>query len=238
MRLTLCRLTFHENLFYATREVGRLYVTERYLHNYALTYALGLASAPYHQAEQVPAYAAELTPLNEQGIYVTPARGVDARYQIVTFKFADNDYYVKEEKSSRNLPTFGRAKEIAVGSVFEFGVIHAACLRLPRWIRMGLWRSKGFLEVIGEAELKPISAKEQTASLPLNPLDVPGEFRLYDLISMPPSSVVDNALLSTDWLKAEIPGRGDLFLPVNMRYTFPQPPAPSDTKTRGRKRSS
>ncbi len=221
MRLTLCRLTFHENLFYATREAGRLYETGRYLHNYALTYALGLASAPYHQAQQVPAYAEELAPLNEQGIYVTPARGVDARYQIVTFKFADNAYHVKMEQSSRNLPTFGRAKEIAVGSVFEFGVIHTAPLRLPRWIRMGLWRSKGLLEVIGDAELKSVSEEEQTASLPLNPLDVPGEFRLYDLISMPPSSLAENALVVTDWLKAEIPGRGNFFLPAHMRYTFP-----------------
>ncbi len=221
MRLTLCRLTFHENLFYATREAGRLYETGRYLHNYALTYALGLASAPYHQAEQVPAYAEELALLNEQGTYVTPARGMDVHYQIVTFKFADNAYRVKMEQSSRNLPTFGRAKEIAVGSTFEFGVIHTVSLRLPRWIRMGLWRSKGLLEVIGEAELKPISEKEQTASLPLNPLDVPGEFRLYDLISMPPSSLVENALVVTDWLKAEIPGRGDFFLPAHMRYTFP-----------------
>ena len=37
----LCRLVLHENLYYATREVGRLYETGRCLHNYALTYALG-----------------------------------------------------------------------------------------------------------------------------------------------------------------------------------------------------
>lgn len=222
MRLTLCRLTFHENLFYATREAGRLYETGRYLHNYALTYALGLVSAPYHQPQQIPAYAEELSALNEQGIYVTPARGVDVRYQLVTFKFADNAYHVKMEQSSRNLPTFGRAKEIAVGSVFEFGVLHSRPLLLPRWIRMGLWRSKGMLEVIGEAELKPIAERERIASLPLNPLDVPGDFRLYDLISMPPSSLAENAVIRTEWLKAEIPGRDPLFLPAHMRYNFPE----------------
>ncbi|NUQ86657.1 MAG: type I-D CRISPR-associated protein Cas5/Csc1 [Anaerolineales bacterium] len=222
MRLTLYRLTFHENLFYATREAGRLYETGRYLHNYALTYALGLASAPYHHLQQIPSYAEELSPLNEQGVYVTPARGMDVRYQLVTFKFADNAYRVKMEQSSRNLPTFGRAKEIAVGSVFEFGVLHSGGLRLPRWIRMGLWRSKGLVEVIGEAELKPIADKEQTASLPLNPLDVPGEFRLYDLISMPPSSLAENAVIETEWLKADIPGREPFLLPAGMRYTFPE----------------
>lgn len=220
MRLTLCRLTFHENLFYATREAGRLYETGRYLHNYALTYALGLASAPYHQSQQVPAYADELSALNEHSIYVTPARGVDIRYQIVTFKFANNTYHVKMDKASRNLPTFGRAKEIAVGSVFEFGVIHLNDLQLPRWIRMGLWRSKGLLEVIGKADLNPASVQEQSASLPLNPLDVPGKFKLYDLISMPPSSLVDNALIETQWLRANVPNLGEYFLPAQMKYTF------------------
>lgn len=221
MRLTLCQLTFHENLFYATREVGRLYETGRHLHNYALTYALGLVSAPYYQPKQIPAYADELSVLNERGVYVTPARGLDVRYQLVTFKFANNAYHVEMEKSSRNLPTFGRAKEIAVGSVFEFAVIHADAIQLPRWVRMGLWRSKAALKIVGEADLKPAKEAEHTASLPLNPLDVVGDFRLYDLISMPPSSLAENARLSTTWWLAEMPQRGPLYLPAHMCYTFP-----------------
>jgi len=221
MRLILCRLTFHENLFYATREVGRLYETGRYLHNYALTYALGLANAPYYHAQQIPAYAAELSTLNEQGIYVTPARGVDVQYQMVTFKFADNAYRVKMEQSSRNLPTFGRAKEVAVGSVFEFAIVHTAPFKIPKWIRMGLWRSKGLLTVIEEAEAKPVSENEQVASLPLNPLDVQGEFKLYDLISMPPSSLVEHARLKTNWLKVDLSRREPIYLPAGMKYTFP-----------------
>ncbi len=221
MRLTLCQLTFHENLFYATREVGRLYETGRHLHNYALTYALELVSAPYYQPQQMPAYAEQLGALNGRGVYVTPARGVDVRYQLVTFKFADNAYHVKMKQSSRNLPTFGRAKEIAVGSVFEFGVIHAATIHLPRWVRMGLWRSKAALNIIGEADLKPVADKEHIASLPLNPLDVPGDFKLYDLISMPPSSLAEHARLDTTWWVADIPQRGRMYLPAHMRYTFP-----------------
>jgi len=222
MRLTLYRLTFHENLFYATREVGRLYETGRYLHNYALTYALGLANAPYFQAQQVPAYAKELGELNQQGIYVTPARGIDVRYQMVTFKFADNAYRVKMEPNSRNIPSFGRAKEVAVGSTFEFAIVHSGSLKIPRWVRMGLWRSKAQVEILGEAELKVVPGdKEHAASLPLNPLDVPGDFKIYDLISMPPSSLVENARLKAEWLKAEIPNRAPVYLPAHLRYTFP-----------------
>jgi CRISPR-associated protein Csc1 len=222
MRLTLYRLTFHENLFYATREVGRLYETGRYLHNYALTYALGLANAPYFHAKQVPAYAEDLSELNTRDIYVTPARGMDVSYQMVTFKFANNAYRVKMEPNNRNIPSFGRAKEIAVGSAFEFAILHPDALKVPKWLRMGLWRSKALVEMIGEAELKSVSSeKEQIASLPLNPLDVKGDFKIYDLISMPPSSLVENARLETEWLKAELPGRKPLYLPAHMRYTFP-----------------
>lgn len=220
MHLTLCQVTFQENLFYATRETGRLYETGRYLHNYALTYALGLINAPYFQEQQVPSYMEDLEEMNKKGIYVTPARGIDINYQLITFKFANNFYHVKMEQSSRNTPTFGRAKEVAAGSVFEFAVIHRESFRLPRWIRMGLWRSKALLEVIGVGELKPISEKEQVASLPLNPLDVEGRFKIYDLISMPPSSLVDNATLDTDWLTTNIFGR-TIFIPALMRYKFP-----------------
>lgn len=219
MRLSLYRLTFHENLFYATREVGRLYETGRYLHNYALAYALGLAVAPYFQAQQVPAYAAELEAVNQRGIYITPARGVDVRFELVTFKFADNAYRVKMAPGSRNTPSYGRAKEVAVGSRFEFAVLSPAPLPLPRWVRMGLWRSKALLECLGEAEPRRLSRREETASLPLNPLDVPAALLVYDLVSMPPSSLVDHASLEGEWLEAEIAGQL-VHVPADMRFNL------------------
>jgi len=38
--ITRCRLNLHDSVYYATREMGTLYETERYIHNYALSYAL------------------------------------------------------------------------------------------------------------------------------------------------------------------------------------------------------
>jgi len=219
MRLYLCRLTFHENLFYATREIGRLYETGRYLHNYALTYALGLAVAPYFHAQQVPGYAEELSPLNSRGIYVTPARGTSVRYELATFKYADNAYRVKMAPSSRNTPSYGRAKEIAVNSQFEFAVLSRESLTLPRWVRMGLWRSKALLECLAEVELRTLGRGEYVASFPLNPLDVSGGLRVYDLISMPPSSLVEHARVETEWLSAEVAGR-TVLVPAGMSYRF------------------
>ena len=131
MRVYVCRVVFHESLYYATREVGRLYETEGCLHSYALTYALGLAAAPYFQVQQVPHYVEELTPLNERGIYITPARGAEVRYTLTTFKYASNLYHVEMEKGRRNTPSFGRAKEVGVGSIFEFAAFlsrnHSLC---------------------------------------------------------------------------------------------------------------
>ncbi len=222
MRFYACRLTFHENLFYATREVGRLYETGRYLHNYALTYALGFAQTSYFHRKQIPNYQIELEPLNEQGIYVTPARGVDISYDLVTFKYANNAYRVKMKPGSRNTPSFGRAKEIAVGSVFEFGVLSSKPLNFPRWVRMGLWQSKALLTVSEAAELETKLFSQQQAGYPLNPLDTPGQFQVFDLISMPPSSLLENPVLETEWWQAKI-GQKEWWLPANMRYTFPEP---------------
>jgi CRISPR-associated protein Csc1 len=219
MRLWHCTLVFHENLFYATREVGRLYETGSYLHNYALAYALGLAHAAYFHREQIPNYQAELEPLNERGIYVTPARGVSIRYELVTFKYADNAYRVKMAPGRRNTPSFGRAKEVAVGSVFEFGVLSDNPIELPRWVRMGLWQSKARLVAQAAAELKLVPSTERQASYPLNPLDVPGDLRVFDLISMPPSSLIDNGVVLGDWWHART-DQGEWWVPADMRYRF------------------
>jgi CRISPR-associated protein Csc1 len=222
MYVYLGTLTLHENLFYATREIGRLYETGRYLHNYALTYALELAVAPYFHSEQVPRYAEQLTPLNERGIYVTPARGTAVSYVLNTFKYASNFYHVEMQKGRLNTPSFGRAKELAVESQFQFAVLSAhEKLSLPRWIRLGLWRSKAHIdwEIVEAIHYKE---KLRQTSLPLNPLDLPiNQLAAFDLISMPPSSLVDYATLSSEWWVAET-SKGKFYIPDGLTYTFPK----------------
>jgi CRISPR-associated protein Csc1 len=222
MQAYLCRLTLHENLYFATREMGRLYETGKYLHNYALTYALGLATAPYFHREQIPRYAEQLGVLNGRGIYVTPARPVEIQYALSTFKYADNHYHVEMAPGRYNTPSFGRAKEIAVESTFEFAVLSEyEALSLPPWIRLGLWRSKAALSITHVVDLAPGDLEERIASLPLNPLDVAGTVRVFDLISMPPSSLVDQAQVRSEWWVLRMdPGR-IIYLPRGMKYTFP-----------------
>ena len=220
MYLTVCRLRLHENLFYATREIGRLYETGRYLHNFGLTYALGLAVAPYFNNTAIPRYAKDLTLLNERQIYVTPARPVKVEFELNTFKYADNRYRVKMTPGNRNTPSFGRAKELAVGSEFEFAVLSHKRWQPPAWIRLGKWMSKAAVEVASREEMDEKRNGEFTAALPVNPLDLPPECQLlaYDLISMPPVSLLDNAQLTGPYYRLS---DGEC-IPANLAYRFPE----------------
>lgn len=219
MHVTRCRLVLQENLFYATREIGRLYETGRYLHNYGLTYALGYAVAPYFNASAVPRYAEDLAPLNDQKVYVTPARPIEVSFDLSTFKYADNRYRVRMEPSGRNTPTFGRVKELAVGSVFEFAVISDSAPLLPRWIRLGKWMSKAALQVMDQLGVKERATGSFTCRWPINPLDLSADVAVltYDLISMPPVSLLDNVQLSGWYLHLS----DGSCVPDGLAYRFP-----------------
>lgn len=215
MHVYSCRLTLHEPLFYATRELGRLYEAGRYVHNYALTYAFGLAVSPWFHREQVPHYAEDLLPLRDR-IYVTPAAPEQAGFQLATFKYGEEILHVEMTQAERNTPSFGRAKELAPESSFRCYVLSTAPLTLPRWVRLGKWHSKTLVEM---AELEVAERNgDYSAACPLNPLDVPpGVMRAFDIISMPPASLVANARCGGPHYA--LPGGQGL--PIGMAYTFP-----------------
>ena len=222
MRLYDIELTLHDNLFYETRTLGRLYETGRLLHNIALSYALGLAQTPYHHAIDAPRYREELVPLNQAGIYVTPAKDMDIHFVVHTFKYGEERNSVMMERSNVNLPTYGRAKEIAVGSRFRFGVLSEGSRNFPEWIRMGIWMSKARLAVT-EIPLNQVGGGENTVSrYPLNPRDLPdsAQLKVFDLVSMRPNSLVENALIQADaWWQGVDPKTDQRFhLPVGMYH--------------------
>jgi CRISPR-associated protein Csc1 len=228
-----CMLELHDSLYFATREIGRLYETEPVLHNYALSYVLGLVDNPqfntvvaeehsyrYFCPEQVPKYEEHLTPLNQQSIYVTPGKALNHAAILNTWKYADNRYHVEMKQTEKNIPSFGRTKEIAPESQFEFFIISQHALKLPRWVRIGKWASKARLEVEELPKLKHHQAKEFTCSHPLNPLDVmfTNQVLSYDTINMPPVSLIRNVRMIGEYYTFdELP---KVKLPVQMRYCF------------------
>jgi CRISPR-associated protein Csc1 len=228
-----CTLELHDSLYFATRELGRLYETEPIVHNYALSYSLGFVDNPvydtvvdeantyrYFCAEQVPKYQEHLTPLNQQGIYVTPARAINHATTLNTWKYADNRYHVEMKQTERNIPSFGRTKEIAPESQFEFFIISAQTIALPRWVRLGKWASKAELICKELPKPKHHQNNEFNVSFPLNPLDVmfTNQVLSYDTVNMPPVSLIRNVRMIGEYYTFD--DLAELKLPVRMQYQF------------------
>ena len=205
------RLELHDSLYFATREIGRLYETEAIVHNYALCYALGLVDSDryntqvpeeheyrYFCREQVPMYEEHLSKLNEVGIYVTPARSLHHTSVLHTWKYANNNYHVEMEKTQKNIPSFGRAKEIAPESAFEFFILSQNPLpKLSKWVRLGKWMSKAELTVKELDKVKQGNG-DFIFPYPLNPLDVMFTHKVlsYDTVNMPPVSLIRNVSIN------------------------------------------
>lgn len=229
-----CRMVLHDNLYYASREFGRFYETEKYLHNYGLTYALGLVQpAPaYFHATQEPHYREELLSERVGGVYVTPASPLRVDFAFITFKMATVPYYSKMEPESRNRVVFGRAKELSPGSTFEFFVFAEEQKPLPRWVRLGKWMSKAEITHewyrLGSQEAIITELRvAQRVACPINPLDIDQRrLKTFDIIIMPPASMLSNVyltgpccLLSADERFHDKPEEKH-YVPLNMRYFY------------------
>ncbi|WP_236141233.1 type I-D CRISPR-associated protein Cas5/Csc1 [Nostoc sp. CMAA1605] len=227
-----CKLTLHDNVFFATREMGILYETEKYLHNWALSFAFFEAEyipKPYRlkgAIAQKPSYLdasqeQNLLHLNQAGIYVFPALPVVWSYQVNTFKAAQVAYYGKSvqfggDGAKRNYPiNYGRAKELAVGSRYKTYIIASADVIIPHWVRLGKWSAKVQVETTKITEWKERSG-QYISKHPLNPLDLPPSSRLllYNRIVMPPVSLVSQAQLTGDYW--ELPDK--TCLPAGVSY--------------------
>ncbi|GBO55261.1 CRISPR-associated protein Csc1 [Pseudanabaena sp. lw0831] len=225
-----CELELHDSLYFATREIGRLYETEAIVHNYALCYALGLVDSDrygtqvseeheyrYFCREQVPMYEEHLSKLNDVGIYVTPARSLHHTSVLHTWKYANNNYHVEMEKTKTNIPSFGRAKEIAPESAFEFFILSQNPLpKLSKWIRLGKWMSKAELQVKELDKVKQGNG-DFIFPYPLNPLDVMFTHQVlsYDTVNMPPVSLIRNVSINGHFYEVD-----GFKIPALMAYRF------------------
>ncbi len=221
MFVTVCHLELHDYLFYASREMGRLYETEKYLHNYGLTYALGLVKAPYANLAQVPRYAEDLNVMNTQGVYVTPAHPLQYSFAFHTFKMANVNYYNFTPQVSTNQVVFGRAKELAPQSSFEFFVLSEKQITLPRWIRLGKWMAKARVRIV-----TCVSAQRKdgsySASGVLNPLDLAQMPENCNIVAMAPASLITHVVATGKYYTCNY-GDRSIHVPADMRYQPTRP---------------
>jgi CRISPR-associated protein Csc1 len=223
MYIATCIITLHDNLFYASREMGRLYETERYLHNYGLSYALGSAVGlrrPYCNLSQVPSYRTDLRAVADQGIYVTPALPLEYSFAFHTFKLGEPAYYSFTPQVISNRVVYGRAKELTVGSRFECFILSPQPLQLPRWVRLGKWMSKAALEVARAGSYEARTPREPvTIRPPLNPLDYPARaLDSFDIINMPPVPLLVNARTTQPCYDVGDGKDRHAYIPANLAY--------------------
>ena len=233
------RLTLHDTVYFATREMGTLVETERYFHNYALAYALfadSMLARPYYAGQARPTYAEDLEVLNEHGIYITPASPLHTSYVFATNKMAQIAYHQQPIRfGPPNYPrNIGRIKELAPESLFEFFALGDFHVKLPHWIRLGKWMSKTEVlqsgDAVGVHKVGPYHC-----AIALNPLDI-GDVQLrgYNLISMPPVSLLADTLLYGDYLEFKMESK-EFRIPFGMRYTFPEPSLETKKTRRSKK---
>lgn len=234
MNIYECHLMLLENTFFSSREINNFYQAEALIGNYALTYAFRFANAPYRNNRIL--YGEHLGKLNDQGVYITPAKPLgDTRFTVSQFNSVSETYWSRVEQNAvttdveakvgkakkaraANFPQIGFIKMLGIGSRFRCYVLSPTTLKLPSYIRLGKFMSKAKVEVVNTWENTHPSSDVQDfkSHTLLNPVDLPADTQLglHDLYAIHPVPLVDNARLI-----GKVYALGDrTFLPAGMRY--------------------
>lgn len=235
----LIELWCAEPLFFASRELSDTYYTEGAIGNYALAYALGWARSPYRLTGRDtgrPRYIEDLTPLNQE-CYVLPAWSATGS---PTFRFerfnalSDSYWYAmtnnrvatarqdmlkvrQGDKPSTfrpsNYPQTGRLRMIERGN--RFYTLVFGDRELPEYIRLGKFMSKARVAILDKKPLVHLPLADYISQAYLSTADLPAGINLlsFDLISMPPTSLLKNL-----HFRAEAWQIGDYIVPANLQF--------------------
>jgi CRISPR-associated protein Csc1 len=178
-------------IWFASREVGRLADTEPYFLNTALYYAFGLASGRYVDRLFEPTYVEDTADVADK-VYVTPAtptgsiaNRITSTYNTSTDDYATINYSAQDDPNEgRNLPSYGRRRVLGHGNELRCYIlgrgIHADQLgeEMPGYVRLGKKRGKARVEVrqlavddgTGEYELGHAIGAYDSAQTPVGDL--------------------------------------------------------------------
>ncbi len=168
MQFYRCDLTLHDYLFFATTERGKVAETGPFIHNYALTYALGWALSPYHNEKQQPHYREELAQVHRR--YITPAALLYGSYIVSQYNTMSESYSMSKSRST-GYPDWGFIRCFRPGSTFRCYSISAEVVHFPRYLRLGKFMAKARLNTtpakILELRSEPMVAQQDRLMHPL-----------------------------------------------------------------------
>jgi CRISPR-associated protein Csc1 len=145
MHLYRCDLVLHDYLFFATTERGKVAETGPFIHNYALTYALGWARSLWRNEIQAPHYPEELAAAwQRQEAYVTPASLLSGGTIISQYNTMPESYGLGKGQSV-GYPDWGFAKCWRPSAHFCFYVLSREPKNFPPYVRLGKFTAKAAL---------------------------------------------------------------------------------------------
>ena len=231
-------LTLKEHTYFASREIGMLYETEPLIGNYALAYALGLCAAPYDWSGP-PRYKEDLGPLNERGVYVTPAtfQPDTLRYALTQFNAQTDSYYFRfdqnaiasdREKKARaaNFPQTGKIRMLGLDSQALFFLLNqqGIALNFPNYIRLGKFNSKARVvwERLTLKAAQPVRLETVALDFLLNAVDLPrgtaAHLRSFSVYNVHPAPLLSRCHLSGDFWQCGDRAGQTIYLPAGMRF--------------------
>ncbi|MBD2153173.1 type I-D CRISPR-associated protein Cas5/Csc1 [Leptolyngbya sp. FACHB-16] len=239
----LLELWCAEPIFFASRELSDTYYTEGTIGNYALAYALGWARSPYYLTGNDtgrPKYLEDLTPLANQG-YILPAWPLEGKpsFRFERFNALSDPYWylmarnrvateredlplarqlaasgkIPNSLRASNFPQTGRLRVIERGNRFQTLVLGDR--PLPEYIRVGKFMSKVRVDLVQTWPVTELEEGIHQCSAYLNVADIPSNLEMlsFDLISMPPASLLKN--LQFRGVAWQI---GDFTLPAHLNF--------------------
>ena len=112
-------------------------------------------------------------------------------------------------------PQFGRIRFLAIGNQAIFYILSEEAIVAPRYIRLGKFLSKARVDI---EEIHFQEERQERVTIPflLNPVDLPNDTQplAFDLISVPPTPLIHNVLISGHFFKVD----SKTYLPVGMRF--------------------
>jgi CRISPR-associated protein Csc1 len=196
MELYRCDITLQDYLFFATTERGKVAETGPFIHNYALTYALGWAISPWRNEEQKPHYREELAQVGRR--YVTPAKLVRGSYVLNQYNTMSESYHLGKAQSI-GYPDWGFIKCFRPGTTFRFYVISAGEVQFPHFFRLGKFMAKTVLSTAAAQKIEQHAEwteRHEKGTHPLlnwNDLLPSARPAIYDILATAlPTRLVDN----------------------------------------------
>ncbi len=211
-----CDFTLHDYLFFASTEKGKVAETSPFVHNYALTYALGWAPVVWYNGQQKARYTSDLVLIHDH--YITPARLVRGASVVIQYNTL-SERLRSDKQRSIGYPDWGFIKCFKPGTLFRACVLSQGQEVLPRYIRLGKFMAKTQVEVVAAKQIEQKQGACKVTHL-LNWSDLREKPIAFNVraTSLPTRLISHSNFENIDFLHVTFPDNDEVNLPLNMSY--------------------